>query len=130
MIPRSTIAVSVATAVMCAAPAFAEIISVSSTGPGGTTPLLNIGTLVSPDDTINFINVYTADAPIVFTLKIQGGGRYFIGDNFEGLENETDATIHAFEALLFGAPGAAIVGASWSTGWNAPTPVPGKLGLI
>jgi PEP-CTERM motif len=112
---------------LLAAPASAQITSVSAAGPGGTVSSLAIGsTFFGTDDSIQFDANYTSPAPIVFTLTVDGSGDYFIGVPFGDITNGTGGSFPSFFAFLMGAPaGVAFDGAGWdpavfSSGTNFP----------
>ncbi len=73
---------------------------------------LTIDTTITTDDSVNFDATYTSPTRIVFTLSVNGSGRYFIGVPFGVITNDTGAAFSSFYALLVGAPVGTTFGAT------------------
>jgi hypothetical protein len=103
----------------------AEIItSLSSSGPGGTTPLLAVNPLQK--NSIEYIANFTSVAPITITVGVDGPGVYEFGHTINANEtgiiaNSTGSLWTAFDIALIGAPSGSMVnGAGFKVGDPLP----------
>ncbi len=99
--------------ILAARPGYAEIVSASAGGPGGTVRNLQIQTLVSLDDSVGFYADYTSRAGIDVNVTIDGPGIYYVG--YVNITNDTSSAFSSFYAYLDSAPtGSALGSASYA----------------
>jgi hypothetical protein len=98
---------------LAAPPGYAEIISASAAGPGGTVHNLAIHTLVNLNDGVGFYADYTSLAGINVNVTVDGPGIYYVG--YVNITNDTSSAFPSFYAYLNSAPaGSVLGGASYS----------------
>jgi hypothetical protein len=108
-------------AAVFAFPASAGISSVSSSGPGGTTPILNVTTTADPLDTLFFSADFTAAAPIKLSITLGGDSTlgYFVDPtdvSIPNIMNDSGVSFPSFYVYLVGAADARIYSAFYDAG--------------
>jgi hypothetical protein len=98
---------------VAARPGYADIVSVNTSGSGGSVRNLMIDTMVNFHDAVGFYADYTSLAGINVNVTVDGPGIYYVG--YVNITDDTTNAFPSFYAYLTDAPTDSVIGlASYS----------------
>jgi hypothetical protein len=93
---------------LAARPGYAGIVSVTTSGAGGTVHNLAIDTLVNFHDAVGFYADFTSQGGIDVNVTVDGPGIYYVG--YVNITNDTTSTFSTFYAYLLAEPPGSVIG--------------------